>query len=111
MVQNLTAAVAKVNGEVRERMQSGESYLSAAGRVRDIVARCIADEALSGREHYAPWLLEYRAAEQMVTRCMAAWNQERAATAAALALAEDCPQRASYVPGPFITSDIDSGDR
>lgn len=83
---DMAAAAARVNANMERRMHPGTVerlgvQIVWARELRaeiHILAECIADEALRGEEHYTLWLDEYRAACQMRTRNLAAFDQEQA---------------------------------
>ena len=79
---DVAGATAQAMHRVRVRMDYGRSYLMAVCDERGVVSSCIADEALKGEPHYAPWLAEYRALSQMRDRCLISHAQASAAEAA-----------------------------
>jgi hypothetical protein len=76
---DVAAATADANRRVRARLDDSTSYIAAIGDEIHIVARCIADDVLYGSEPHAAWVAEYFALEQMRDRCLASWQQDRAA--------------------------------
>jgi myo-inositol-hexaphosphate 3-phosphohydrolase len=75
---DIAAATQDANRRVRVRMDYGRSYLMAITDERNVVAQCIADEALRGQAHYHPWLAEYVVLCQMRDRQMARFAQDEA---------------------------------
>lgn len=75
---DVVAGTAEANGRVRDRMTAtGQSYLTAVSDEMSILARCMANEALRGEEHHAPWLGEYLALCLLRDRSLACHDQAR----------------------------------